>query len=256
MGTARSQLSLVDDNQINSLAQSEYRKLINSSRLSSDSHNTRILRKVGRRIAKAAEDMMASYGRSNEISNFRWEFNLIESKEVNAFCLPGGKVAVYTGILTYCHDEAGLAAVVGHEVAHTLLRHGAERASQNMMANIGGNLLGLGLAIGGASSGTSQAFMTAFSLGAQYGVLMPYSRLQEAEADRIGMNLMALAGYHPEEALSFWQRMAQADSHGSTPYFLSTHPSDAQRVDNLSRYLNEAKSQFTPWRETGGPDSP
>ena len=152
---------------------------------------------------------MNSLGRGGEVARYQWEFNLIESNEVNAFCMPGGKVAFYTGIMPVCQDEAGVAAVMGHEVAHALARHAAERASQQTVANVGSTLLGIGLALGGVSSAASDVAMTAFTLGSQYGVLLPYSRAHEAEADRIGMSLMAMAGYDPHEAVELWRRMAR-----------------------------------------------
>jgi predicted Zn-dependent protease len=243
-GTGRSQLNLVNDAELNQAATLQYRQLINESRLSSNRSETLMLKRVGARISQAAKELMASLGRSDEIANYQWEFNLIDSKEVNAFCMPGGKVAFYTGILPVCASEAGVAAVMGHEVAHALARHANERASQQMVANIGATLLNVGLSIGGASGAASELAMTAFAVGSQYGVLLPFSRAHEAEADRIGMSLMAMAGYEPQEAVELWRRMAQLSGRGSTPYFMSTHPSDAQRIKNLETYLPEARSRY------------
>jgi predicted Zn-dependent protease len=243
-GTGRSQLSLVDDSELNQTAALQYRQLIQESRLSTDRQSSAMLKKVGARISEAARELMASYGRESEIANYQWEFNLIDSDEVNAFCMPGGKVAFYTGILPICQDEAGVAAVMGHEVAHALARHAAERVSQQMMANIGQSLLGLGLSIGGASSGAANVAMSAFAIGSQYGVLLPYSRAHESEADRIGMSLMAMAGYEPQNAVELWRRMSQMSGRGSTPFFMSTHPTDQQRISNLEKYLPEAQGRF------------
>ena len=243
-GTGRSQLSLVNDAELNQAAALQYSQLMRESKLSTDRAQSAMIKKVGARISKAAKELMASYGRESEIANYQWEFNLIDSKEVNAFCMPGGKVAFYTGILPVCQDEAGVAAVMGHEVAHALARHAAERVSQQTLTSIGGALLGIGLSLGGVSSGASELAMTAFNIGSQYGVLLPYSRAHEAEADRIGMSLMAMAGYDPQAAIDLWRRMAQQSGRGGTPYFMSTHPTDQQRISNLQKYLPEAQARF------------
>ncbi|MDR0621441.1 MAG: M48 family metallopeptidase [Deltaproteobacteria bacterium] len=245
VGTGRSQLNLVSDAELNQAASLQYSQLMKQSHLSSDRQQTRMIKTVGARIAKAAEELMASEGRQAEIANYKWEFNLIDSKEVNAFCMPGGKVAFYTGIMPICQDEAGVAAVMGHEVAHALARHGNERVSQQMMVGIGANLLGIGLGVGGVSSVTADLIMTAYSVGSQFGVMLPYSRAHESEADRIGMTLMALAGYNPEEAIELWKRMDQAGG-SAPPYFLSTHPSNRQRIEGLEKYLPEAQSYYQP----------
>jgi predicted Zn-dependent protease len=243
-GTGRSQLSLVSDSELNQTAALQYRKLIAESKLSSDRAASAMIKRVGAKISEAARELMASYGRESEIAGYQWEFNLIDSKEVNAFCMPGGKVAFYTGILPVCKDESGVAAVMGHEVAHALARHAAERVSQQTVANLGGALLGIGLSMGGVSSGTSDLVMGAFALGSQYGVLLPYSRAHEAEADRIGMSLMAMAGYDPHAAVDLWRRMAQSSGRSSTPFFMSTHPTDSQRITNLEKYLPEAMERY------------
>ncbi|MDR1677458.1 MAG: M48 family metallopeptidase [Deltaproteobacteria bacterium] len=245
VGTGRSQLNLVSDSELNQAASLQYSNLLKESHLSSNRKQTKMVKDVGARIARAAKEYMAAEGRSDEIASYKWEFNLIDSEDVNAFCMPGGKVAFYTGIMPICQDEAGVAAVMGHEVAHALAKHGNERVSQQMMANIGANLLGLGLSLGGATAGTSNLLMTAYSVGSQFGVLLPYSRSHEAEADRIGMSLMALAGYNPTEAVALWKRM-DAKGGSSPPYFLSTHPSNKQRIQGLEKYLPEAQSKFRP----------
>ncbi|MDR2366926.1 MAG: M48 family metallopeptidase [Deltaproteobacteria bacterium] len=245
VGTGRSQLNLVSDAELNQVASLQYSKLIKESHLSSDRNQTRMVKNVGARIARAAQDLMASEGRQGEIADYKWEFNLIDSKEVNAFCMPGGKVAFYTGIMPICQDEAGVAAVMGHEVAHALARHGNERVSNQMMVGIGANLLGIGLGIGGVGSGAADLIMTAYSVGSQYGVLLPYNRAHEAEADRIGMRLMAMAGYDPEAAVDLWRRMDSAGGSG-VPFFLSTHPSNRQRIEALEGFLPEARSYYVP----------
>ena len=245
-GTGRSQLNLVSDSELNQAASLQYRQLLNESRLSSNRADTLMIKRVGARISRAAQELMNSLGRGDEVAKYQWEFNLIQSDDVNAFCMPGGKVAFYTGILPVCETEAGVAAVMGHEVAHALAKHANERVSQQMVASIGANLLGIGLGIGGASQVTTELAMTAFAVGSQYGVLLPFSRAHEAEADRIGMSLMAMAGYDPQAAVDLWKRMARLSGRGSVPFFMSTHPSDSQRIKNLENYLPEAQARFKP----------
>jgi predicted Zn-dependent protease len=243
-GTGRSQLSLVNDAELNQSASLQYRQLIKESHLSTDRKSSAMIKRVGARISQAAKQFMASYGREAEIADYQWEFNLIDSEEVNAFCMPGGKVAFYTGILPICQDETGVAAVMGHEVAHALARHGAERASQQILANVGQSLLGIGLSLGGASGGTADLAMTAFAVGSQYGVLLPYSRAHESEADRIGLSLMAMAGYNPQGAVDLWRRMSQMENRSNPPFFMSTHPTDKKRISDLEKFLPEAEAVF------------
>ena len=241
-GTGRSQLSLVSDQQLASAAASQYAALVKQGPLSTNQKDTAMIKNVGARISRAAETFLREEGLASEIRDYKWEFNLIESKEVNAFCMPGGKVAFYTGILPYTRGEAGVAAIMGHEVAHAIAHHGRERASQQTLANLGGNLLGLGLSLGGVSGPTGDLAMTAYGLGSQVGVLLPFSRAHESEADRIGLTLMAMAGYDPAEAVAFWGRMSEGKS-GASLEFLSTHPSDKTRVANIEKYLPEARAR-------------
>jgi predicted Zn-dependent protease len=183
-------------------------------------------------------------GREHEVDRYGWEFNLIEDDEtVNAWCLPGGKVAVYTGILPYTRDENGLAVVLGHEVAHALAGHGNERMSQALLVNMGG--IALSVALSQRPGETQQLFMAAYGLGASVGVLLPYSRLHENEADRIGLILMARAGYDPRVAVEFWQRM---DEEGSArpPELLSTHPAPQSRIESLRAFVPEAMEHYRP----------
>jgi predicted Zn-dependent protease len=188
---------------------------------------------VGQRIAAAAQR-----------PDYRWEFVVFDNKDANAFCLPGGKVGIFTGILPYTKDEAGLATVISHEVAHALARHAGERMSQSMLAQAGG--IGLGAAVGGAGSLAGTAIMQGYSLGTQLGILLPYSRTQEYEADHIGLILMAKAGYDPAQALEFWRRMMAMDKKAKPPQFMSTHPNDASRLRELQAFLPEARKYYVP----------
>jgi len=242
-GTGRSQLSLVDDAELNAMANQQYSQMIQTGPLSKDQKNTALVKKVGGKISKAAETYLREHGLENEISTYKWEFNLIESDQVNAFCMPGGKVAFYTGILPYCKGENGIATIMGHEVAHAIAHHSRERASQQMMTSLGGAALSVGLGVGGASSLTSDIAMAAYGLGSEVGVLLPFSRAHESEADRIGLSLMAMSGYNPSEAIAFWERMAAAGGK-SGANFLSTHPSDEKRIADIKRYLPEAQARL------------
>ena len=197
-----------------------------------------MVRRVGGRIAQATEEFFRESGMADEIKNYQWEFNLIEDdKTVNAWCMPGGKVAVYTGILPVTQDETGLAVVMGHEIAHAIAKHGNERMSQGLLVQLGG--MGLSAALGSNPSATSQIFMAAYGAGAQLGILLPYSRVHESEADRIGLILMAKAGYDPRQAIPFWERM-NARAGARAPEFLSTHPAPESRIENLRNYMSEA----------------
>ncbi len=242
-GTGRSQLSMVSDSELNTMATSQYRELIQKGPLSTNQKDTAMIKSVGAKISRAAETYLKENGMSREIANYNWEFNLIESSDVNAFCMPGGKVAFYTGILPYCQGEDGVAVIMGHEVAHAIAHHSRERASQQLMTNLGGTVLGVGLGLGGASELTSDVAMAAYGLGSQVGILLPYSRSHESEADRIGLSLMAMAGYNPETAIAFWQRMAAGSGKGGSD-FLSTHPSDQKRIADLQRYMPEALARY------------
>jgi predicted Zn-dependent protease len=212
-------------------------------KLSRDPDANALVAKVGRRIADAAQR-----------PDYRWEFVVLEGKEANAFCLPGGKVGIFTGLLKYTKDEAGMATVISHEVAHALARHAGERLSQSMLAQAGG--IGLGAALGGVGSLAGTAIMQGYSLGAQLGILLPYSRTQESEADRVGLILMAKAGYDPAQALEFWKRMMTKDKGAKLPQFMSSHPNDASRLKELQEFLPEARKYYNPAQEAQSPPPP
>lgn len=200
-----------------------------------------MVQKVGRNIANAVESYLKSNGYADELSSYAWEFNLVKSTDVNAFCMPGGKIVVYEGILPITQNETGLAVVLGHEVAHAVAKHANERMSQQMATQYG--TAAVGAALGGASAGVQQAAAAAMGLGSQYGILLPYSRMQELEADKLGLIFMAMAGYDPSSAAAFWTRMSQS-SGGSTPEFMSTHPSDNSRIEQIQKDLPEALKYY------------
>jgi predicted Zn-dependent protease len=224
----------------------EYSKVLKDSKLSTDAAKVGMVRRVGQRIAAASEELLAESGRGDDVKNYKWEFNLIEDdKTVNAWCMPGGKVAVYTGLLPIAQDENGLAVVMGHEVAHAIAKHGNERMSQGLLAQFGA--IGLSLALAGNPGVTSDIFMQAYGVGAQVGFLLPYSRIHESEADRIGLVLMAKAGYDPRGAISLWQRMS-AKGGSRAPEFLSTHPAPQSRIENIESLIPEAMQYYKPRR--------
>jgi len=238
--TGRSQLSLVPDSQMNAMGLDYYKEFLSKNKLSNNVAQTQQVKNAGMKISNAVTRFFAQSGQSNRVAGFKWEFNLVEDKEANAWCLPGGKVVVYTGILPITKDETGLAVVMGHEIAHAVAGHGSERMSQELLTQMGG--VALSAALSQQPAATGALFMQAYGVGAQVGVLLPYSRLHESEADRLGLIFMTMAGYDPNAAVSFWERMAQTKKGASQPEFLSTHPADQTRINNIKSYIPEAMS--------------
>jgi predicted Zn-dependent protease len=240
--TGRQQLDLVSNSEIIPMAAQQYDSVVRTSKLSTNQQQTAMVKTVGVRIEKAVEQYMAEHNASKELEGFKWEFNLIDDpKTVNAWCMPGGKVAFYTGIMPICQNEAGVAVVMGHEVAHAIANHGRERMSEGLIAN---GLLGtLGAALGQNPTMTKQIFLQAVGVGAQVGMLK-FSRTQESEADHIGLIFLAMAGYDPNEAVSFWERMEAMSGGGAPPEFLSTHPANATRIADLKKELPEAMKYY------------
>lgn len=236
--THREGLHLVPESELLTLSFQQYDEVLKNSKLSSDQAKTRMVRTVGDKVARSAEAFLKDSGQSDKLKNYHWEFSLIEDdKTINAWCMPGGKVAVYTGILPYAQGETGLAVVLGHEIGHALADHGNERMSQALLAEMGGTALSV--ALSQKPRETQDLFMAVFGAGVTVGALLPYSRLHESEADRIGLMLMARAGYDPREAIPFWERMSK-ESKARPPEFLSTHPAPASRIENLKNYIPEA----------------
>lgn len=238
--TGRKQLNLVSNSEIIGASSVEYQKVLAQSKLSNDQQKVAMVRNVGVRIQKAVESYMSQKGLSDQLAGFEWEFNVIEDdKTVNAWCMPGGKVAFYTAILPICKDEAGVAVVMGHEVAHAIANHGRERMSGAMVAN---GLLGtLSAAMGQNPTLGQQLLLQSLGIGANVGMLK-FSREHESEADHMGLIFMAMAGYDPNEAPKFWERMESTSSGGAPPEFLSTHPSHATRIKDLKKWIPEAQS--------------
>ena len=228
--TGRQQIILISPGEELSLGEAAYKKTLTSSKLSQDQAAADMVRRVGQRIAAAANR-----------PDYQWEFNLVEDQTPNAFALPGGKVAVHTGILPFTKDETGLAVVMGHEIAHAIARHGAERMSTGLLTGIAGKTAAI--VFGGGDPQTEQQVEQAFGIGAGVGVMLPFGRNQESEADEIGLFLMAKAGYDPRQSIEFWKRMEQAKD-GKPPEFLSTHPSDETRIKRIEGWMPEAMRMY------------
>lgn len=242
--TGRNQLSLVPESQMEQMAVTQYKQFLDKNKVVARTNdNAEMVKRIGQRISKAITDYYRQKGITNDIANYKWEFNLVESKEVNAWCMPGGKVVVYTGILPLTQNEDALAIVLGHEITHAVAGHGRERMSQVMVAQglqVAGNV-----ALGGNPK-TVSIFNNVFGPTAQVGVLLPNSRNQELEADKYGLIFAAIAGYNPQEAVPFWTRMASLSKSGSQPVFLSDHPSDADRIQKLKELMPEALTYYKP----------
>lgn len=239
--TGRKQLSLVSSDEINQMAAQQYREVIQKGPISTNQEQTAMVKRVGVRIQKAVEQYMAEKGLRDQLAGFNWEFNLIQDdKMVNAWCMPGGKVAFYTAILPICKDEAGVAVVMGHEVAHAIANHGAERMSQGMIAEFG--LSTIGAAMGQNPTATQQIFAQAIGMGTNVGMLK-FSRNHESEADHMGLIFMAMAGYDPNGAPKFWERMASTGGQ-QPPEFMSTHPSHDTRIKDLEGWIPEAMKYY------------
>lgn len=229
-GTGRKQLMIISEGQELQLGAEAYKEVLSKEKIAKDARMTAVVRRVGKRIAAV----------SNR-PHFEWEFNLIESDQINAFCLPGGKIAVYTGILPIMDNEAGMAAVMGHEVAHAVARHGGERVSQKLGVAIAMEVAAHGM--GGASPETQKITMSALGAGVNVGLLLPFSREHELEADELGLLFAAKAGYDPREAVRLWERM-EAAGKKKPPEFLSTHPSEAHRIDDLEMLMPRAMQYY------------
>jgi len=229
-GTGRTQLMLISPQQEQALGAQAYQEVLSKERISNDAHMTGIVRRVGERIAAVANR-----------PDFAWEFKLIESPQVNAFCLPGGKIAVYTGILPIMKNEAGMAVVLGHEVAHAVARHGGERISQQLGAALVMDIAAAGL--GDASPRNKELALKALGVGVNVGVMLPFSREHELEADQLGLMYAAKAGYDPREAVRLWERMESAGK-GKPPEFLSTHPSERHRISDLEALMGDAMRNY------------
>lgn len=241
--TDRKQLNIVPEGQLLEMSESQYRAFMQEHESSDNPQWRAMVKRVGQNISSAVEQYLRESGNANAAKAFAWEFNVIESDEKNAFAMPGGKVVVYEGIMQMVDgSEAELAAVLSHEIAHVIAEHGSERMSHQMVTQMGG--AALGAATGGQSALTQELFMTAYGVGTQVGLLLPYSRRQESEADKLGLIFMAKAGYNPNKAIGFWDKMASQSEGGSPPEFLSTHPGHQTRISDINKYMPEAMKYY------------
>jgi predicted Zn-dependent protease len=233
--TGRKQFIILPDYAMLSMSLQQYNEFLKTNKISSNQEQTQMVKKVGRKIQMAVEKYFTDKNMSYTLRDYKWEFNLIESEEKNAWAMPGGKVVVYEGILPITRDEAGLAVVMGHEIAHAIAKHGNERMSQGLIIQMGG--MALTKAMAEKPEKTKRLWMTAFGVGAQFGVMLPFSRYQESEADHLGLVFMAIAGYDPNEAVEVWKRMSQMKEGQAPPEFLSTHPSDETRIRKIKETI-------------------
>jgi predicted Zn-dependent protease len=239
--TGNKDLNFVSNSQIFPTAFAQYDQFLTENKVVKGTSQAAMVVTVGQKIKAAAEKYLNAKGYQGYLDGYSWEYNLVDSKEVNAWCMPGGKIVVYTGILPVTKDEAGLATVLGHEVAHALVNHGAQRMSASALQELGA--AGVQLATAGKSTQTQQLYQQAYGVTTQYGAILPFSRKHENEADEIGLTLMAIAGYNPDKALEFWKRM-EANADGSAPpEFLSTHPSGTTRISKITSEIPNAKAQ-------------
>lgn len=244
--TGRKQLQLYKESDIQAMAAQEYRQFLTQNKVvsASVSKDAEMVRRVGQRIASAITNFYKGKGLGAELEGYQWEYNLVDSKDVNAWCMPGGKIVVYTGLLPISQNEAALAVVMGHEVAHALAKHGNERMSQATAQQLGG--VALSVAVANKSPEAQNLFMNAYGIGTTVGAMLPFSRKHELEADKFGLIYAALAGYNPQEAIPLWERMEKAGGGQKPPEFLSTHPAEGTRIEKLREMMPEALKYYKP----------
>ena len=239
--TNRRQFTAIPSSQMLSLSNESYNEVLQTEKISNNKQATQNIREVGKRITNAVEEYLRSIDRLSLIDGYKWEYNLLASETMNAWCMPGGKIVFYEGILPVCKNDNGIAVVMAHEIAHAIANHGNERMSQQMVVEMGG--MALSEAMREEKQQTTQLAMLAFGVGTQLGVMLPYSRKHESEADELGLYFMAMAGFDPREAPLLWERMQQAGS-GGTPEFLSTHPNPQKRINQLNKLMPKAMEYY------------
>jgi predicted Zn-dependent protease len=244
--TGRKQLSLYNESDIQTMAAQQYTQFLTENKVvsSSGSKDAEMVRRVGTRLTAAINQYYSTKGLTSELEGYKWEYNLVDSKEVNAWCMPGGKIVVYTGLLPISQNEAALAVVLGHEIAHALAHHGNERMSQASLQQLGG--VALQTAVANKSAAAQNVLMSAYGIGSNVGALLPFSRKQELEADHYGLIFAAMAGYNPQEAIPLWERMKAAGGSSKPPEILSTHPAEDTRIAKLREMMPEAMQYYKP----------
>jgi predicted Zn-dependent protease len=244
--TGKKQFTLLPEAELQSMANQEYLQFLTSNKVVSTSTNrdADMVNRVGQRIVKAVETYYADKGMTESLTGFKWETNLVDDKAVNAWCMPGGKIVVYTGILPVAQNEAALAVVMGHEVSHALLQHGNQRMSTGLIQQLGG--VALQVAVASKPAETQNLFMTAYGVGSQVGLMLPFSRKHELQADQYGLIWAAMAGYNPQESIGLWERMEKLGGDQKPPEFLSTHPAEGRRIEQLLKFMPEAMKYYKP----------
>lgn len=239
--TGRRQFNMIPDSEMLAMSYQQYDQFLIENKLSTNQEQTAMVKRIGHNIEGSVTEYLTSLNYADLLDGYDWEFNLVEDPNVNAWCMPGGKVVVYTGILPVTKDEKGLAVVMGHEIAHAIAEHGSERMSQEMLRQMGG--IALSVAIKDQPEETQALWFAAYGLGSEVGIMLPYSRMHESEADHMGLIFMAMAGYDPQEAPRFWERMSAAGG-PKPPEWMSTHPSDETRISNLNGWMPEAMEYY------------
>ena len=246
--TGRKQFKLVSENELQAMATQQYRQFLSTNRVVSPSadRDAEMVRRIGNRLATAVQNYYRQQGISEQLEGYKWEFNLVNNNDANAWAMPGGKVVVYTGLLPITQNEAALANVLGHEISHAIFQHGNERMSQGLAQQLGG--VALSVAVSNQPAAAQNLFMQAYGVGSNVLGVLPFSRKHELEADRYGMIWSAMAGYNPREAINLWKRMAAKSNGQNPPEFLSTHPAEQTRINQLEKYLPEALKYYKPAR--------
>lgn len=250
--TGKKTMALVSNDQLFPTAFAQYNQFLNENKVVKGTKDSEMITRVGQRIAVAAERYLNANGHQGYLKDYKWEYNLVDDKTVNAWCMPGGKIVFYTGILPIAANETGVAAIMGHEVAHALANHGQQRMSAGMLQQVGA--VGVAVATGNQSNEKQAMWMQAYGAASTVGGMLPFSRAHETEADKIGLYLMAIAGYNPDEAAELWKRMKANSGGQAPPEFMSTHPSNDTRISNLQTLAPQAKAEakkfgITSWRE-------
>jgi len=240
--TNRRQLNFLPESQVLSLANDQYNQFIKENTVVTGTDKAKWVEEVGINVSKAVEKYFNEQGNKKALKGYNWSFKLVQDENINAFCMPGGKIVVFTGLFKVVSSKDELAVVIGHEVAHAVAKHGDERMSQGLAAQFGG--VALATALREKPALTQQLFMTSYGLGTQVGVLLPYSRLQETEADKLGLIFMAMAGYNPQVAPVFWEKMDQASNGQSPPELLATHPNPQKRITDIKAFMPEALKYY------------
>jgi predicted Zn-dependent protease len=247
--TGRQQFTLVPESELQSMAQQQYRQFLSTNKVVAPSadRDAEMVRRVGQRISTVVEQYFRQQGIADQLQGYQWEYNLVRDDAANAWCMPGGKIVVYSGLLPITQNEAALAVVIGHEVSHAIFQHGNERMSQGLVQQLGG--AALSVAVANKPEATQNLFLQAYGIGSQVGVLLPFSRKQELESDRYGLRWAAMAGYNPREAIPLWQRMEKMAAGNKPPEFLSTHPAEGTRIEQLQKFMPEALKYYKPMRK-------